>query len=115
PSSRSPFDPLRRFFFVAGFLAAGPSAPAFQAAPVRVFHRLEPLLDRIGEARVSSPILDVPRLDRLDLELDRVPPEQTSEDGTRRQWRLPLSIRRDDAAEATPPQLVDAAGAPAGP
>jgi arylsulfatase A-like enzyme len=115
PPSRSPFDPLRRFFFVLGFLAAGASAPAYQAAPVRDFHRLEPLLDRIGEAQVSSPVLDVPRLDRLDLDLDRLPPEQTSEDGTRRQWRLPLSIRRDDAAEATPPQLVDATGAPAGP
>ncbi len=116
PPPRFPLEPLRRLLLVAGFLAAGAGAgPAFQAAPVRDFHQLEPLLDRIGAAQVGSPILDAPRLDQLDLDLDAIPPEQTSEDGTRRQWRLPLAIRRDEAAEAGPPQLVDAAGAPAGP
>jgi arylsulfatase A-like enzyme len=116
PPSRSLLEPLRRSGLVAGFLAiAAGGVPAFQAAPVRDFHRLELLLDRIDGAQVSSPILDAPRLDRIDLDLDSLQVEQASEDGTRRQWRLPLSIRHDDAAEKSPPLLVDAAGAPAGP
>jgi arylsulfatase A-like enzyme len=112
---------LRRIPLAAGFLASAvlaqesrprPGGPA--AAPAQ--NGLELLLDRIASARITSPLVDLSPLAARVVDLDASPPETTlaAESGALRIWRLPLPVRRDEAAAAAPPSLTDPAGQPAG-
>jgi hypothetical protein len=130
---------LRRLALAAGFLASGlllprrarepgaqevpapPPKPAAAAVAVAAPAQssLELLLDRFSAAHVTSPLADEKPLAPVVVDLDAAPPETTVPAGAddpavRRVWRLPLPVRRDEAAVADPPALLDPAGKAAG-
>jgi arylsulfatase A-like enzyme len=110
---------LRRLALAAGFLALllAPRrelAAAPQAAGAPAQNALELLLDRIASAHVTSPLVEIAPLAPLVVDLDATPPETTLDGGLQRVWRLPLPVRRDEAAATAPPALTDPAGQPAG-
>ncbi|MBL8841178.1 MAG: sulfatase [Planctomycetes bacterium] len=81
------------------------------AADPTARHEVIHLLERIGEAKLSSILLQAEPLGRTRLALDQLPPEKVHDEGRTRLWRIDVPLTRGPDGLAVAPTMT-LAGAP---
>ncbi len=97
---------LLRGAAVSAWLGFAASAPARQQAPAAAQNEILHLLDRIGDAKLSSILLQAEPLGRTQLILDQVPPERVHDEGKTRLWRIDVPLTRGPDGQAVAPTMT---------